>query len=179
MPLPESFALRRFPFVAAVLVALGCALSMGRLSAAGKASMPKAGDTFPVLAKENLEGRLPDLQGKVVLVDFWASWCGPCKASFPALKEIHEKYSSQGLTIVAVSIDESKDDMLGFLKKTAAPFVAVRDAKGTLAEKLDIQSIPTSFLLDRSGKILMVHSGYGGDATKKQYIQEIEAALKQ
>ncbi len=178
MPLPESFALRRFPLVAAVLVALTCALSTGRLVAAGKASMPKAGDSFPVLAKENLEGKLPDLEGKVVLVDFWASWCGPCKASFPALKEIHEKYSSQGLTIVAVSIDESKDDMLGFLKKTGVPFVAVRDSKGSLAEKLDIQSIPTSFLIDRTGKILMVHSGYGGDATKKQYIQEIEAALK-
>ncbi len=171
MPLPKLF--RRLSSVTVTLVALTCVLS-----AAGKPSLPKVGDAFPSLAQERLEGKLPELQGKVVLVDFWASWCGPCKASFPALKEIHEKYASQGFVIVAVSIDESKDDMLGFLKKTAVPFVAVRDAKGTLAEKLDIQSIPTSFLLDRSGKILMVHSGYGGDSTKKEYIQEIEAALK-
>lgn len=176
MPLPKL--VRLLSIVALALGALASVLSAGRVTAAGKPTVPKVGDTFPVLTQERLEGKLPDLQGKVVLVDFWASWCGPCKASFPALKEIHEKYASQGFVIVAVSIDESKDDMLGFLKKTAVPFVAVRDAKGTLAEKLDIQSIPTSFLLDRSGKILMVHSGYGGDSTKKEYIQEIEAALK-
>ncbi len=139
---------------------------------------PKVGDGFPNLANERLEGTVPALKDKVVLVDFWASWCGPCKASFPALKEIHEKFSSQGLVIVAVSIDESKSDMQGFLKKNGVPFATVRDAKGSLAEKLDIQTIPTSFLIDRTGKIRLVHNGYDGDATKQEYIQAIEAALK-
>lgn len=172
MPLPK------LPRLVLALAAAVVAATLLPASSPALAGTPKVGAKFPDLTQERLEGTLPDLKGKVVLVDFWASWCGPCKASFPALKEIHEKYAAQGFTVLAVSIDESKDDMLGFLKKNAVPFMAVRDAKGTLAEKLDIQSIPTSFLLDRSGKILLVHSGYDGDATKKEYIHAIESALK-
>ena len=162
-------------------VAIGLATAVQCISLvtqAAKPVQPKVGDVFPALGDERLEGTVPALKDKVVLVDFWASWCGPCKASFPALKEIHAKYSGQGLVIVAVSIDESKSDMLEFLKKNAVPFAAVRDAKGNLAEKLDIQSIPTSFLIDRTGKIRMVHNGYAGDSTKQEYIHAIEAALK-
>ena len=162
-------------------VAIGVAtavLCASLVTQAAKPVQPKVGDTFPALADERLEGTIPALKDKVVLVDFWASWCGPCKASFPALKEIHGKYSGQGLVIVAVSIDENKSDMQEFLKKNAVPFAAVRDAKGNLAEKLDIQSIPTSFLIDRTGKIRMVHNGYSGESTKQEYIHAIEAALK-
>jgi thiol-disulfide isomerase/thioredoxin len=169
----QPLKLLRTAAVVAVLVQ-----SVALSAQAAKPVQPKVGDVFPALADERLEGTIPSLKDKVVLVDFWASWCGPCKASFPALKEIHAKYAGQGLVIVAVSIDESKSDMAAFLKKNTVPFVAVRDAKGSLAEKLDIQSIPTSFLVDRTGKIVMVHNGYGGDSTKQEYIHAIEAALK-
>jgi thiol-disulfide isomerase/thioredoxin len=170
--------MRPLKFLALSVLAVALTAPVMRAAKAEKPATPKVGDTFPNLAKERLEGTVPDLKDKVVLVDFWASWCGPCKASFPALKEIHAKYAAQGFAIVAVSIDESKDDMNGFLKKNAVPFIILRDAKGTLAEKLDIQTVPSSFLIDRSGKVTMVHSGYGGEETKKEYIAAIEAALK-
>ena len=142
------------------------------------AGQPKVGEAFPSLADFKLEGALPDLKDKVVIVDFWASWCGPCKASFPALKEIHEKYSGQGLVIVAVSLDEDKGDMEGFLKKAKVPFIILRDAKGKLAEKLAIESIPTTFILGRDGKVRSLHSGYGGEATKRDYSAAVEKLLK-
>jgi thiol-disulfide isomerase/thioredoxin len=157
------------------LVALGAATAAFSVALAGQ---PKVGETFPTLADFKLEGALPDLKGKVVVVDFWASWCGPCKASFPAYRELHEKFADQGLIIVAVSIDEDKADMDGFLKKAKVPFVIVRDAKQQLAEKLSIESIPTSFILDRNGKVTSVHNGYAGDSTKRELIADVEKLLK-
>ncbi|HAB18328.1 MAG TPA: TlpA disulfide reductase family protein [Verrucomicrobiota bacterium] len=155
------------------LVVALCAVS----TLAGLAGAPKVGEPFLNLSQQSLEGTLPDLKGKVVLVDFWASWCPPCRHSFPALQEIYAKYKDQGLVVLGISIDESKADMDGFLKKMKVEFPIVRDAKGTLAEKLDISGIPASFLLDRSGKLIAVHEGFGGDETKRQYIKEIEKAL--
>ncbi|MBN8246884.1 MAG: TlpA family protein disulfide reductase [Verrucomicrobia bacterium] len=137
---------------------------------------PKVGEAFPSLADAQLEGTLPELKGKVVLVDFWASWCGPCRAAFPALKEIAAKYKDQ-VVVVGVSLDEDKEDMDGFVRKMTPNFPIVRDPKGKLAEKLDVQSIPATFILDTQGRVAAVHSGYGGDKTKKEYIEMIEKLI--
>ena len=72
----------------------------------------KVGDAFPDLATFKLEGKLPDaLKGKIVIVDFWASWCGPCKESFPAMNELQKQYGDKGLIIVAINEDEEQSDM--------------------------------------------------------------------
>jgi len=144
---------------------------------AARAAAPKAGDAFPDLGSFGLEGNLPDLKGKVVLVDFWASWCGPCKKSFPVMAEIHEKFAPRGFAIVAVSVDETKAPMDAFVKKAQPPFATLRDPKGRLAEATGVDKMPTSFLLGADGKIIAVHSGFEGEATRKEYVKEIEAAL--
>jgi hypothetical protein len=138
----------------------------------------KEGDTFPDLAKYGLEGKLPELQGKVVLVDFFASWCGPCKESFPVMEEVYQKYSAKGLVIVAVNLDKNKADMDAFLKGRAASFSIVRDAGNKLVREVKIPTMPSSFLLDKSGKIHSFHRGFKGEETKKKYSEEIEALLK-
>jgi cytochrome c biogenesis protein CcmG, thiol:disulfide interchange protein DsbE len=142
----------------------------------------KVGETFPDLGGYKLDGTLPgDLKGKVVVVDFWASWCGPCKESFPAMNELQKKYGSQGLVIIAVNQDEKAQDMQDFLKDNAAVFTVVRDAgpEGKkLVDKVEIETMPSSFVLDREGKVRYTHSGFHGDATKKEYEQQIESLLK-
>lgn len=138
----------------------------------------KEGDKFPDLTTFGLEGNLPDLKDKVVLVDFFASWCGPCKDSFPAMEELHKKYAAKGLIVVAINLDKKKSDMDEFLKKFPASFVILRDAANKLVGEVKIPTMPSSFLLDKSGKVHAAHRGFKGEETKKKYAEEIEALLK-
>lgn len=138
----------------------------------------KEGDTFPDLASYSLEGTLPDFKGKVVLVDFFASWCGPCKESFPAMEQLYQKYSDKGLVVIAVNVDRKKSDMEDFLKSNKVSFPVVRDAANKLVSTVKIPTMPSSFLLDRSGKIHALHRGFKGRETAEKYAAEIEALLK-
>ena len=138
----------------------------------------KVGDPFPILTQFQLDGPLPSpLKGKVVLVDFWASWCPPCKASFPVMADLHKRYASRGLVIIAVSVDENKSAVERFLKKNPTPFSVVRDSTQKLAATVDAQTLPASFLLDADGRVRFLHNGFKED-TGKQYEKEIEMLLK-
>jgi cytochrome c biogenesis protein CcmG, thiol:disulfide interchange protein DsbE len=142
------------------------------------AGTPAKGETFPDLSTYKLEGNLPALSGKVVLVDFFASWCGPCQESFPVMEKLHQKYGQQGLVIVAVNLDKKTEDMSRFLKEHPASFTIVRDASFKLVNEVKVPTMPSSFLLDRSGKVYAVHRGFEGGKTEKQYTEEIESLLK-
>ena len=138
----------------------------------------KEGDAFPDLAQYELEGKLPDLRGKVVLVDFFASWCGPCNESFPVMEELHKKFAGRGLIVVAINLDKNKEDMADFLKLHPASFVIVRDASNKLVRQIKIPTMPSSLLIDQNGKIHAFHRGFRGEETRKKYTEEIEALLK-
>ena len=164
----ESHSLRRRISCVVALTVATCSLA---------AAPVKVGDTFPDLSKFKLEGTLPDLKGKMVLVDFWASWCAPCKESFPTMNDLQKRYGPQGLVIIAVNVDENNSDMVEFLKKHKAEFTVVRDAAQKLVDKVDISTMPASFLIDSNGKVRFTHSGFRGDETRKKYEQEIESLL--
>ncbi len=139
----------------------------------------KTGEPFPDLAGFKLEGKFPEAtKGKVVLVDFWASWCEPCKQSFPVMEELHRRYAERGLVIIAINVDENRPDMEAFLKKNAATFIVLRDANQKLVEKTGIATMPSSFLIDRQGKVRFQHTGFRGAETRKKYEEEIEGLLK-
>lgn len=142
------------------------------------AGTPKAGEAFPDLSKANLEGTLPELAGKVVVVDFWASWCGPCKKALPVLADLSKEYGPKGVVFVAISLDEDKSDMEAYLKKNPLPFPVLRDPKGKLAESLNIQGIPVSFVLGPDGKVAASHDGFEGDKTRAKYVAQLDQLLK-
>lgn len=139
----------------------------------------KAGEAFPEIAQFQLEGKLPDqLRGKVVLVDFWASWCGPCKGSFPILEDLHKTYGDKGLVVLGVNLDETRKAMDDFLSKHKVTFNIVRDQHQKMVKTVSINTMPTSLLIDHEGKVRFIHNGFHGAATEKQYRKEIEDLLK-
>jgi cytochrome c biogenesis protein CcmG/thiol:disulfide interchange protein DsbE len=154
------------------------ALTVYATSAVAGGKGIKVGDVLPDLTTFGLEGKLPgDLKGKVVLLDFWASWCGPCKESFPAMEELHQKYGAKGLVIVAVNVDEDAGAMKDFLKDHAATFAIVHDASKKLVGTANIASMPTSFMIGTDGKVVSIHKGFHGKETAKQYVAEVEKLL--
>jgi len=154
------------------LVAL--ALFWGVLSARAEV---KVGDVFPELGAAGLSGPLPATQGQVVFVDFWASWCAPCKASFPAYARIFSDYAPKGLVMVAVSVDESASAYAGFLRRAAPPFPTVRDQHQLLVRQVRVPTMPTSYLIGRDGKVRYLHVGYHGAQTERDLRREIDALL--
>jgi thiol-disulfide isomerase/thioredoxin len=158
------------------LITTVAALLLGTILA-GAAPL-KEGDAFPDLTQFGLEGTVPDIHGKVVLVDFFASWCHPCQESFPAMEDLYKQFAGKGLVIIAINVDKKKADMDDFLKTHPASFVILRDASNKLVSQVKIPTMPSSFLLDRNGKIHAFHRGFKGDETRKQYTEEIEALLK-
>jgi thiol-disulfide isomerase/thioredoxin len=140
----------------------------------------KPGDPLPALSTFNLEGKLPaKLKGNVILLDFWASWCVPCKASFPVMNDLQKRYADRGLTIVAVSVDDTREKMDQFLKAHPVLFTTVRDANQKLVAAADVETMPTSLLIDRAGKIRFIHNGFYGDKSAREYTDEIEKLLKE
>ena len=100
------------------------------------------------------------LKGKVIYVDFWASWCGPCRQSFPWMNAMQDKYGKDGLVIVAVNVDQDVAKAQAFLAQNPARFDIRYDPKGTLAEQFAVKSMPSSFILDRRGKTMAKHAGF-------------------
>lgn len=106
---------------------------------------------------------LAQYKGKVVYLDFWASWCGPCRQSFPWMNELLRKYAGDGLEVVAVNVDENSRDAETFLKDVPARFHVIFDPKGQLAESYQVPGMPTSILIDQQGHVRAKRIGFRPD----------------
>jgi len=108
---------------------------------------------------------LKHLRGKVVYIDFWASWCKPCRKSFPWMNELYSRYKENDLQIIAINLDASRDEANKFLEKIPARFAVAYDPDGKVANKYKLQVMPSSYLIDRKGNLVMAHKGFReGDA---------------
>ncbi len=133
-----------------------------------------AGSPAPAFSLPALSGVVSSdsLRGRIVYVDFWASWCEPCRRSFAWMKSLHEKYGDKGLTIVAIDLDRSRDDADAFLDRNAAPFTIAFDAGGKVAERFHVAAMPSSFVIGPDGRVL--HASTGFDPKKTG---EVEALI--
>jgi cytochrome c biogenesis protein CcmG/thiol:disulfide interchange protein DsbE len=100
------------------------------------------------------------LLGKVVLVDFWASWCEPCRKSFPWMSDLYQRHAAEGFTIVAINLDKERDKADAFLEERPVPFLVAFDPEGKTAQAYRVSGMPSSFLLGRDGKIIETHIGF-------------------
>ncbi|HXX69526.1 MAG TPA: TlpA disulfide reductase family protein [Polyangiaceae bacterium] len=137
--------------------------SEGANVSGGEAVHPLLGRPGPDFAQKTMTGStisLHALSGKVAVVDFWATWCEPCKKSFPKLEALSDKYGSNGLQVVGVSEDDDKSGIGDFAANLGAKFPLVWDENKTIASKWQPKTMPSTFILDRTGKIRFVHLGY-------------------
>ncbi|MCJ9430089.1 TlpA disulfide reductase family protein [Kordiimonas marina] len=121
---------------------------------------------------------LSKYRGKVVYLDFWASWCGPCKLSFPFMKSLSYRYLDRDLAVVTVNLDHSKGAAERFLKKMGATLPVVFDSKGKIARAYKVADMPTSFLIDRNGKIRFTHKGFHTDQ-EEDYLAQVDQLVRE
>jgi thiol-disulfide isomerase/thioredoxin len=147
-------------------------LAIPSVGAAAKPRAPKIAPSFQLPARAGTAS-LDSLRGHVVLVDFWASWCVPCRRSFPWMNGLQERYGSQGLTIVAINVDKDRAAADRFLAEHPASFTVAYDRKGETAEAFGVAAMPTSFLVARDGAI--VHTQAGFDPHKTAAVESLIA----
>lgn len=134
------------------------------------------GDSAPAIVLPALDSSgsisLNDYLGKVVYLDFWASWCGPCRVSLPLLSEMRDQLMDQGFEVLAVDVDEDPEDGRRFLEKYPVSYPVVSDSTGLYASDYELIGMPSSFLIDRKGKVRAIHAGF-----KKGDMEKIRAQV--
>lgn len=143
----------------------------------------EAGEPAPALALATAKGEaiaLDQLRGRVVFVDFWASWCAPCRRSFPWMNEMHARYGAKGFTVLGVNVDRKRPDAERFLAQTPAAFTIVYDEAGSTPATWGVKGMPSSYLVDGAGKVVFVERGFTDEhkAAMEQRIAQLMTAGK-
>lgn len=155
----------------AMLVSLSLMFGAAGLQAK-EMNEPAPDFTLKSRSGENL--RLEDFRGQVVMLNFWASWCGPCRQEMPLMDDIHERYKDLGFTVLAVNVDENRDEALRFLDKVPVSYPILYDPESQVSEQYNVQAMPTTLMIDRNGNARFVHYGY-----KPGYEDDYEAQIRQ
>ena len=146
------------------------------LVSAAPAHAARIGDSAPAFDLAMADGRpvsLASLRGNVVYVDFWASWCVPCKRSFPWMNALHDRHRGEGFAIVAINVDKRRPDAERFLRDVPATFPVVFDAAGATPAAFDVKGMPSSYLIDRNGIVVAVEEGF-----HDEHVAALEARIR-
>jgi len=133
-----------------------------------------ASEKFELSQSDNFD--ISQYKGKVVYLDFWASWCIPCRKSFPWMNQMQNKYADKNLVIIAVNLDKKRNLAEKFLNEISANFKIIYDPKGQLAKKYQIKGMPSSIIFNSSGEIVVAHTGFFVKKTL-QYEKQIQSLL--
>jgi thiol-disulfide isomerase/thioredoxin len=155
--------------LAAVALATSAAVAAEPGSAAPEVAMPRLDAPAQTLS-------LASLKGRVVYVDFWASWCVPCRLSMPALDALYRRHGARGFSVVGVNKDQSPADAERFLKRVTVTFPLASDARDAAARAFDVKAMPSGYLVDRKGVVRNVHRGFTAE-TAVELEREIETLL--
>lgn len=153
------------------------ALALAIAAGSAWAETPAPATPAPALSLKDASGANVDLaqfKGQVVYLDFWASWCGPCRQSFPWMNDMQAKYGPKGLQVLGVNVDSQSPEAQAFLKDVHAHFRVVFDPQGKTPAAFGVKGMPTSYLIDRQGRVVMSHMGFN-----RAGASEVEHAIQQ
>lgn len=135
----------------------------------------------PEFTLTNLDGtnlRLTELRGQVVLINFWASWCGPCRQEMPVLDRLHQRYKDTGFTVLGINVEGEAVPARAIAVKTGVTFPVLIDADQKISKLYDLKAMPSTVIIDRDGKIRFVHHGYKpGDEEK--YVEVVKSLIRE
>ena len=163
-----------FLFVCLALAGMTSARTAG-------AALPAAGTRAPDFALNSNSGRnlrLSELRGEVVLINFWATWCGPCRQEMPQLGRLYAQYRAAGFTLLGINIDDNRANAEAMVKKLGVHFPTLFDSDKRVARLYDVDAMPATLLIDRDGRVRYVHRGYR-DGYERQYQEQIRELLKE
>ena len=136
----------------------------------------ESGDVAPICNITDFTTQEPininDYKGKVIYLDFWASWCPPCKQSFPALNKLHNELKNKGFEVLAVNLDQEKEDANQFLHANPVEFTIAYDAQSACPKAYEVMAMPSSYIIDKQGVIRKIHLGF-----KENDVTEIQEVI--
>jgi len=157
-------------------VNLTLAFLMLVFSSALSAASPMIGRTAHDFALKGMDGanhRLSELRGQVVMVNFWATWCGPCREEMPPMDALYKRYKSLGFTVLGVNIDDARAGAEKMAKKLGVSYPILFDTDKSVSKKYKVNAMPTTVIIDRNGKVRHVHFGY-----KKGYMDSYQKEVR-
>ena len=158
-----------------ILVGLLCLFGSNQVQAA-PVSGPAPNFTLKSLSGENL--KLSEMAGNVVLINFWASWCGPCRQEMPLLNDLHNKYEPLGFTVIGVNVEEQSDMARGFINDFPVDFPILLDNSNQVSQMYNVVAMPTTVVVDRDGNMRFLHKGYKpGD--EKEYRKMVKTLIRE
>jgi len=143
---------------------------------AGIIQSPAPDFTLKSNSGENL--KLSELRGEVVLINFWASWCGPCRQEMPILSELHDKYKAMGFTVLGVNVEENSSKARKLLKEIPVSFPVLFDNNSTVSKQYDVVAMPSTVLVDRNGNVRYLHKGYK-PGLENTYVEQVRSLIRE
>lgn len=161
--------------IVALIFSLATSLAAAPLAASETSGVAP---DFTLKSKNGDNIRLADFKGKVVMINFWASWCGPCRQEMPALDQLYTRYQRGGFTVLGVNVETDSHAADNLLKKIPVTFPILYDSTSSVSELYQVQAMPTSLLIDRDGNLRHIYQGYKPGYEDK-YRNDIKALIRE
>ncbi len=144
----------------------------------GTAAADQAAPNFTLVARDGRSVSLADLKGQVVMINFWATWCGPCRQEMPLLDEMYQRYNRLGFTLLGINVEDNPKGTEAYLAETPVSFPILFDPDHKVSKLYDVIAMPSTVLVDRNGSVRYVHAGYQpGD--ENTYLNHIRALIRE
>lgn len=157
---------------------LSLALLVGAFAVAAHGSAGGQAPEFKLPVRAGGELALSSLKGQVVMINFWATWCGPCRQEMPLLEQIYKRYKGLGFTLLAVNVEEDSSGADKWLAETPVTFPVLFDRTNSVSKLYDVVAMPSTVIVDRKGQVRYIHHGYK-PGTESQYQDQVRSLLRE